>query len=845
MPDHTPQPSSIPPEPTAIVTLVARARARIRIQNALERATTATILAAATALFAIFAMRIELISGGAGLALLAVAGGLIVAGAVIGAMVRLDDEVIARRIDRASNLSDRLSTAIAFRRTFVTAPESIADPETHDLMVAAIRDGVRAAPRANLIAATPFRWPKDLKAAFAFLAVSALIAGLAIPTPDRTPHVYRVEPPYGRPGVEITIHGLNLRTGLAPPVAAENTAAATMGAPGAAVGDADGTMEATPPFIPHDGSVYLGPLGQGRPIQILDWKSDTIRARIPADAPVGVTQLTVYIGKQMFGPLEFEVLAADDIRNFSEDAVLLDPAERAYVERILAELKDLAKREHIEDLDKFIAKIEKLLKDAQEGKITKEKLLAEFAKAEELLNQGNEPDPKEIAKKLGELGKELQKSDVTKNLGKALEKNDLDKAKKELEDLARKLEKSAIEKQIEDLEKKLKDPKLSEAEKKQIQKKIDQLKKERNQELEELKKQLEQDNKDHKLSEQERKDLEKKLQQLKNEKPLTEKQKQELQKQLEKVSQQMQKQSENEQKKMEQQRQQLQKQIRELQKKQQQAKTEKERLSAERQLNKKKDELQKLDKNQQQKNQSAQRQALKRLQRDMQKAAEQLQRPNQQQQDPDQAERERQAARRLKQAARETGRVSQDRRKRSQQRKMASQMEDLREAMQRAKRRGKKGPGDPFNKQAKNRDFGKRARGGQGNPGAWKPGQGQKNGQQAGNQGNQPGGKRWGTGHDDNLTGDPTGKTGNETDADLTGKTGRNGGSRRETILAAAQKGFAATSYKKVYQDYQKIVEEVMRNEKLPSSYRHYVKRYFSNIHPTGAPLPMPQAPSH
>ena len=72
-------------------------------------------------------------------------------------------------------------------------------------------------------------------------------------------------------------------------------------------------------------------------------------------------------------------------------------------------------------------------------------------------------------------------------------------------------------------------------------------------------------------------------------------------------------------------------------------------------------------------------------------------------------------------------------------------------------------------------------------------------------------------------------------DQDLQGKPGNKGGSTRETILAAAQKGFASVGYKKVYADYQRIVEEVMRTEKLPSSYKYYVKRYFANIHPNMA----------
>jgi hypothetical protein len=159
--------------------------------------------------------------------------------------------------------------------------------------------------------------------------------------------------------------------------------------------------------------------------------------------------------------------------------------------------------------------------------------------------------------------------------------------------------------------------------------------------------------------------------------------------------------------------------------------------------------------------------------------------------------------------------------------------------MRRAKQKGNKGPQDPFNKNRKNQDFISRARGqksGQGQ--SWKPGQGlgqgqgQGSGNGSGGQGNQPGGKEWGTGHDDNLTTDPTQISGNDKDVDVQGKQGKDGGSTRETILSAAQKGFASTSYSKVYADYQRIVEEVMRTEKLPSSYKYYVKRYFAKIHP-------------
>jgi len=58
--------------------------------------------------------------------------------------------------------------------------------------------------------------------------------------------------------------------------------------------------------------------------------------------------------------------------------------------------------------------------------------------------------------------------------------------------------------------------------------------------------------------------------------------------------------------------------------------------------------------------------------------------------------------------------------------------------------------------------------------------------------------------------------------------------------LSAAQKGFARDSYKKVYVKYEQVVEDVMRNEKLPSSYKYYVKRYFAKIHPSMEAAPAP-----
>src|SRR5687768_7702888 len=169
------------------------------------------------------------------------------------------------------------------------------------------------------------------------------------------------------------------------------------------------------------------------------------------------------------------------------------------------------------------------------------------------------------------------------------------------------------------------------------------------------------------------------------------------------------------------------------------------------------------------------------------------------------------------------------------QKKVASQLGDLKEAMRRAKKGGSRGPQDRFGRNKKQNDFNRRARGGKGSRQAWKPGQGQqgpgKNGQQPGGPGQQPGGQSYGDGEGPELLGDATKKSGNTVDESVSGIHGK-GPSTRETILSAAQKGFAQRSYKDVYTRYKTVVEEVINSEKVPSGYKYYVKKYFQKIKP-------------
>ncbi|MGZ3407800.1 MAG: hypothetical protein ACXVAN_15220 [Polyangia bacterium] len=94
-----------------------------------------------------------------------------------------------------------------------------------------------------------------------------------------------------------------------------------------------------------------------------------------------------------------------------------------------------------------------------------------------------------------------------------------------------------------------------------------------------------------------------------------------------------------------------------------------------------------------------------------------------------------------------------------------------------------------------------------------------------------PGGDGIGDQHDANLMGDATRMSAEHHDTRVQGKQGA-GPSRSQTILGSAEKGFASTSYKRVYGDYTAVVEEVMSKEKVPPGYRFYIKRYFQLIKP-------------
>ncbi len=250
------------------------------------------------------------------------------------------------------------------------------------------------------------------------------------------------------------------------------------------------------------------------------------------------------------------------------------------------------------------------------------------------------------------------------------------------------------------------------------------------------------------------------------------------------------------------------------------AKSEQEREKLSQELQRKKRELEQFKEEEQRKSESANRRHLERLHRDLRKASEEMEK--------DQG---RQASQTMRDIQRSTGEIEQDQRKVANQKKVASQLSDLREAMRRAKKKQQgSGQRDLFNRNNKNKDFISRARG-QSRSGRMgqQAGQGQQGQGQAGQM---PGGSSYGEGHDPNLYGDPTKKTGDVTDVGVQGVQGNQGSSVKETILSAAQKGFAGQNYKQVFTRYEPMVEEVINSEKVPSGYKYYVKRYFQKIKP-------------
>ncbi|MCC6993273.1 MAG: hypothetical protein IT370_01465 [Deltaproteobacteria bacterium] len=167
------------PDTAAIHALLRRTRGRLRLQGALEWATTGAIVAINLALVGLFLWKLGRLSDAA-LVWTFVAGGALVAGAAVAGAVRaVADGQVAKRLDRTAELADRLGTALEFERQLRGAK---GQPVEHqDFKLAAIEDAVRHASKASPKAAAPLRRPRDLGALGVIAAAACVLALVRLP----------------------------------------------------------------------------------------------------------------------------------------------------------------------------------------------------------------------------------------------------------------------------------------------------------------------------------------------------------------------------------------------------------------------------------------------------------------------------------------------------------------------------------------------------------------------------------------------------------------------------------------------------------------------------------------
>jgi len=421
------------------------------------------------------------------------------------------------------------------------------------------------------------------------------------------------------------------------------------------------------------------------------------------------------------------------------------------------------------DGQKLAAELNQLLTQIDAEELTRKQAFDKLAELENKYLHADDGELEYLKDKLRKAGTELGKSKLLEETGKSLKDDDVAKARQELEKLAAEAEK---------LDKKWDKQQRQEAAKA----------------LEEAAKQAEQDKAD-----KQRADEEKRLQE----------EQRQLKKQLA--------QNPNDQ---------------ELQRK----------------LERNQRELQKLEREKQER--AEQQRQLQRLQRELQKAAEQL--------------RQKMSPEALKQLAQQMRQMENEISKLSSQSRAQMQIAEIKEVLRRAGRsssgqgqqaqndgkgqKGQKGQSGKGGQGEKLREFDERAGGkdpnmlilgGNGKDSDTRmllPLPMGPNGHDKGPEGDGhelPGGHGDGIGdqHDPNLMGDATRLNGQRHDTRVQGKDGA-GPSRSQTILGSAEKGFASTSYKRVYGDYTAVVEEVMSKEKVPPGYRFYIKRYFQLIKP-------------
>lgn len=149
-------------------------RRRVRAQRAIEGAAIAAVVAAAAVAVLLYLVRLRLLDDV--WALRAVAGGvgIVGLGALVGALRRVSWLSVAARIDARCELSDRVTSALAFA----------AEAQPTPFMQAAIADAAAHADRIDARRAAPLRWPDAGGAACGFALGAAVLTLLWFPPWD-------------------------------------------------------------------------------------------------------------------------------------------------------------------------------------------------------------------------------------------------------------------------------------------------------------------------------------------------------------------------------------------------------------------------------------------------------------------------------------------------------------------------------------------------------------------------------------------------------------------------------------------------------------------------------------
>ena len=130
--------------------------------------------------------------------------------------------------------------------------------------------------------------------------------------------------------------------------------------------------------------MFLGTADAVAPGRRARLDGDADQGRIPDDAPIGTTEADGLRRRQEHRPGRLQVVDKKDTdASTTRVASRSIPTRRRTSKRSSRELKNVAQRDKVPELEEFANKIEKLLEKAENGEITKEQLLEELAKAEE------------------------------------------------------------------------------------------------------------------------------------------------------------------------------------------------------------------------------------------------------------------------------------------------------------------------------------------------------------------------------------------------------------------------------------------------------------------------------